>query len=125
MSDIKYNIFYVDVKNGVATEDAIDKLAKLPKFSYEKAKNIISSKNRVIKSGLNRKEANIYRSYLDKIGLCVELHEETEMTNSGMSAQETIKSIEVHHNPKKVIATIHMQETGKNVADNSDRHRTI
>jgi hypothetical protein len=100
-------------------------LAKLPKFSYEKAKNIISSKNRVIKSGLNRKEANIYRSYLDKIGLCVELHEETEMTNSGMSAQEIIKSIEVHHNPKRVIATIPMQETGKNVADNSDRHRPI
>lgn len=84
MSDIKYNIFYVDLKNDVAAEDAIDKLAELPKFSHEKAANIIRSKNRVIKSGLTKKEGNIYRSYLDKIGLCIELHEETEMINSDM-----------------------------------------
>jgi hypothetical protein len=50
MSDNKYNIFYADLKNGVAAENAIEKLAKLPKFSREKAKKIIRSKNRVIKS---------------------------------------------------------------------------
>jgi ribosomal protein L7/L12 len=74
MSNIKYNIFYVNLKKGVTAEDAIEKLAKLPKISHEKAKKIICSKNRIIKSGLNKKDADIYRSYLDKIGLCVEIH---------------------------------------------------
>ncbi len=125
MSDKKYNIFYVDLKNGVAAEDTIEKLAKLPKFSHEKAEKIIRSKNRAIKAGLNKKESNIYRSYLDKIGLCVEIHEETEKTNSDLPVQETIKSTKVHDNPKKVIDTIPKQGTGNNVADDNDRHRTI
>ena len=70
---MKFNIFYISLKNGVSTNDAIEKLAKLPKISHEKAKKIICSENRVIKSGLNKKDANIYYSYLDKIGLCVEI----------------------------------------------------
>ena len=88
MSDIKYNIFYVNLKYGVTTDDAIEKLAKLPKISHEKAEKIIYSKNRVIKSGLNKKDADIYRSYLDKIGLCVEIHEDSEEIISDMLVPE-------------------------------------
>ena len=88
MPDNKYNIFYVSLKNGVTAEDVIEKLAKLPKISHEKAEKIICSKKRVIKSGLNKKDADIYRSYLDKIGLCVEIHEETEEIISDMFVPE-------------------------------------
>ena len=88
MSDIKYNIFYVSLKNGVTSEDTIEKLAKLPKISNTKAEKIISTENRIIKSGLNKKDANIYRSYLDKIGMCIEIHEETEEIISDMLPRE-------------------------------------
>ena len=88
MSNIKYNIFYVSLKKDVTTEEAIEKLAKLPKISNVKAEKIISSENRIIKSRLNKKDAGIYRSYLDKIGLCVEIHEETEEIVDDMLVRE-------------------------------------
>ena len=79
MSDNKYDIYYVCLKPGVTAEDAIEKLvANLPKISQEKAERVIHSKNRIIKSGLSKKDADRYRSNLDKIGLCVEVHDEPE-----------------------------------------------
>ena len=120
MADNKYNIFYVDLKNGVTADDAIEELARLPRISHQKAKKIIYLKNRVIKSGLNKKEADFYRSYLDKIGLCVEIHEETDKTNSEILVQEDIKNTEQLDATKNIPSNFPIK-----AAENSDKNRTI
>ena len=103
MSNHKYDIYYVCLNPGVAAEDAIEKLARLPKISQEKAEQLIYSKNRIVKSGLSKKDADKYRSILDKIGLCVE----------------------VHVKPEKIISNLQAQETNNSVTPNDDEYRTV
>ena len=127
MPNKKYSIFYVDLKNDVTAENAIEQLAKLPKISQEKAKKVLHSKDRVIKSGLNKKEADIYHSYLDKIGLSVEIHEETETekSTSDIPVQKAAQNTKEPNNSKKVISNIPIQEADTKVLKNDGQSHTI
>ena len=93
MFDNKYNIYYTCLNSGVSAEDAIEKLAKLPKISQEKAKRVIHSTNRIIKSGLSRKDADRYYLILDKIGLSVEVLNKSEKIISSISVRETDNNV--------------------------------
>lgn len=125
MSDNKYSIFYVGLKKDVSSKDAVTKLSELPKISPEKAKKIIYTKNRVIKSGLRKKDADIYRSCLDKIGLCVEIHEE-EDNISNLSVQDKNNNKEL---PKKdhneIVPNTPVQQRNNKTMRDENVHRTI
>lgn len=84
MSDQTYHIYYLDLASGISAEDAIDKLSQLPKLTFEKATQLVLSKDRVIKSGLNKKQAEKYLSNLKKIGLTVEMREESEQSSASV-----------------------------------------
>jgi len=103
MSDNKYDIYYACLNPGVAAEDAIKKLAKLPKISQEKATQLVHSKNRIIKSGLSKKEADKYRSNLDKIGL----------------------NVEIHDKPGEITDNNQAQKINNTVTPNNDEYRTV
>lgn len=90
MSDQKHHIYYLDLASGVSAEDAIKKLSQLPKLTLEKATQLIHSKNRIIKSGLSKDEANRYLSNLKKIGLSVEIRQEPKQSIASAPVSEQL-----------------------------------
>ena len=71
-----YEIHYGNgLKQGIDEATAVTDLAELLKLSEEAAAGIIQRTGRILKSGLDERQAERYRSLLDEVGLQVKIRE--------------------------------------------------
>ena len=79
MGDTRYEIYYFEgLKPGIDQAQAIQQLAALLKINAEKAQKLITTTDRVIKSGLTREQAEKYIFALGKLGMQVTMRPERE-----------------------------------------------
>ncbi len=113
MSENTFEIYYYDgIKAGLDKQEVIQKLAALLKLPEDKSERIISSFNRVIRSGLTREQAEKYLYALDNIGLQVRMQTlqgqgqgqgEDEVPSSAEKDQQKVKSEQPAQTGKKQV----------------------